>query len=113
MKLRLALAACAAVAVFPLAATAKSGDDVLLLSNPTGQGSISALDVSTGRVRQIARGWDASWSPDGQQIAFFSGNNLFVADRNGKHPRQLTRDVFPDFDAVRSRDGKHIAFVQQ
>lgn len=113
MKLRLAFAVCAAIAVFPPTASAKSGHDILLLANPSIQGPISMLDIATGRLHQIARGWDASWSPNGKEIAFFSGHNLFVADRNGKHRRQLTHDLFPDFDAVWSPDGTRIAFLQQ
>jgi Tol biopolymer transport system component len=113
MNWRLALAACAAVGVFPLTAAANGGRDVLLLSSPDVQNEISTLDITTGHVHHIARGWDASWSPNGTQIAFFSGRNLFVVDRNGNHSRRLTHDVFPDFDAVWSRDGTRIAFLQQ
>ena len=37
-----------------------------------------------------------AWSPDGQAIAFISGQEVYVMDADGNHLRQIMDDVLPD-----------------
>jgi Tol biopolymer transport system component len=62
-------------------------------------------------------GLDLAWSPDGQQVAFVSDDELAVMNANGSHKQQLTKDI-PGVDWPTeasspswSLDGKQIAFV--
>lgn len=56
----------------------------------------------------------ANWSPDGQQIVFFSdrnGNNdIFIMDANGDNIRQLTNHSGDDIVACWFPDGNRISF---
>lgn len=74
------------LALFALAAAglpATAGDDVRLLSSP-------------------------AIGPD--KIAFVYGEDLWVADRDGKNPRRLTTDIGVESNPSFSKDGKLIAF---
>ena len=47
------------------------------------------------------------------RIAFVYANNLWVADPDGRNPRQLTTDIGVERSPVFSPDGKYIAFSAQ
>jgi Tol biopolymer transport system component len=57
----------------------------------------------------------ASYSPDGSQIAFSSAvgdqSQIFVMDADGTHVRQLTQDAFDDSSPAWSPDGKTLAYA--
>ncbi len=60
-------------------------------------------------------GWSPSASPDGQQIAYVSGeahaSQIFVSGVDGDHLRQVTKDSQPKSTPVWSPNGKLIAFL--
>jgi Tol biopolymer transport system component len=57
----------------------------------------------------------AEWSPDGESLVMFGGSRgnpqIFVTDRQGQHPRQVTDLPGSNLDPVFSPDGGTIAFV--
>ncbi|MGN7099834.1 amidohydrolase family protein [Brevundimonas diminuta] len=65
-------------------------------------GDIYVMPISGGEARPIASGvaWDMQprYSPDGRFIAFTSdragGDNLWVMDRDGSNPRQVSSETF-------------------
>jgi Tol biopolymer transport system component len=92
------------------------GDRIAIIESRQGKGPFPAtseivlIDPRTGRSTQVThaaeRGWivrAVAWSPDARQLAFVMGDpdqvlafagtwNLFIADADGSHPRQLTLD---------------------
>ena len=76
--------------------------------------STSVLDSTDRRLGSIP-GTDATWSPDGTQIAFREGDVLAVAGASGADVRQLASDVvLPSSDLsgpVWSPDGTSIAIA--
>jgi imidazolonepropionase-like amidohydrolase/Tol biopolymer transport system component len=65
-------------------------------------GDVYALPLSGGEARALTSGasWDMQprYSPDGKSIAFTSdrggGDNVWVMDRDGGNPRQVTQEKF-------------------
>lgn len=62
---------------------------------------------------------DASWSPDGSELAFaasvdeHSRSHIFIKSiHSGEHPRQITTGSFRENRPVWSPDGKEIAFIR-
>ena len=57
----------------------------------------------------------AEWAPDGQSLVMFGGSRtspqIFVTDRAGQDPRQVTDRPGANLDPVFSPDGSTIAFV--
>lgn len=53
--------------------------------------SLWSVPLPTGAPRRIAEisASDASWSPDGRQILFCLGHDLYVCDGDGSHPKKL------------------------
>lgn len=80
-------------------------------------GDIYLLDL-TGKATPLTSGiaWDMQprFSPDGQRIAFTSdrgaGDNIWVMNRDGSEPRQVTRESFRLLNSpVWTPDGQYIA----
>jgi imidazolonepropionase-like amidohydrolase/Tol biopolymer transport system component len=65
-------------------------------------GDIYAIPIGGGEARALTSGvsWDMQprYSPDGRRIAFTSdrsgGDNVWVMDRDGSHPTQVTKEDF-------------------
>ncbi len=57
-------------------------------------------------------GHPLSWSPDGSQLAYSNGLDVWTIGANGSNPRNLTNDALFQFDVSWSPDGKLIAFDQ-
>lgn len=96
--------------VLPGSGSATRPPDQLLLTDSSGR--VAAIDVATGRLRLLGRGWEATWSPTGRRIAFTRGD-LFVIASDGSGARRLTRDDLVQHGAVWSPDGTRIALLQQ
>lgn len=68
---------------------------------------------------QLIAGWDAVYSPDGQQILFVSNENeekyvdLYIINKAGDEVQRLTNDRYRETNPKWSRDGKSIIFSSQ
>ena len=60
-----------------------------------------SLPLPTGSLRRLSDtdGSEAQWSPDGRQLAYARGVDLYIADTDGAHSRKLQsfRDSRPRF----------------
>ena len=81
-------------------------------------GGIAAMDADGNNKRLLKNrgGIHPSWSPDGDWIAFAFGNfgdtrQVYVMDRDGGNPRQLTRDAGHKYMPSWSPDGVQIAYA--
>ncbi len=81
-------------------------------------GDIYSLPISGGEAKSLTSGamWDMQprFSPDGKKIAFTSdragGDNIWVMDRDGKNPKQVTKESFRLLNSPAwSPDGQYIA----
>ena len=81
------------------------------------------IDAASGEIRALVEGdfdvSDATWSPDGRMLAFSrkrSGQqrhqaDLWLADADGSHARQVTADLYSVSGLCFSPDGRRIAFT--
>ncbi len=72
-----------------------------------------ALPLPTGSLRRLsdAEGSEAQWSPDGRQLAYARGVDLYLADGNGEHSQKLnSRAGFPNHIRF-SPDGTRMRFT--
>jgi TolB protein len=62
-------------------------------------------DLATARSRMLVKDASAAaWSPDGTQIAFSRGGDIWIARADGSHPRRIRRpgfDAAPDWQPLR------------
>jgi TolB protein len=60
---------------------------------------------------------DLAWSPDGRQMAYWSGadksSDIYVMNVDGSGQRRLDTGATDDRNPVWSRDGRHIAYVSR
>jgi Tol biopolymer transport system component len=75
----------------------------------SGQLIVAAADDSTQRSLGVS-GTDPDWSPDGQQIAYASGGDIFTIPAAGGTATALTTGAANDGDPTWSPDGERIAF---
>jgi len=91
------------------------GDVFAAHSEPS---SLMALDVASGReTKLVDDAFHPAFSPDGSRIAVDAAwagpNRIWVIDRNGRNPRQITTDESEAVDHIRPRwspDGRTIVF---
>ncbi|MGZ9160397.1 MAG: serine hydrolase, partial [Candidatus Limnocylindrales bacterium] len=78
---------------------------------------IGVLDVATGAVAELGRGYAPKWSPDGSRLAYVSGNDdaldIYVMDADGANLVQLTDDAAFDTFPIWSPDGTTIMFMSR
>ena len=97
------------------------GTQLLLDGDGSGDFELSVIDVATGAVRGLAPSpgsneGGAAWSPDGQQVAFFSnregpGFAGYVVDAAGGEPQRITPpEALEVADLAWSPDGSSLAF---
>jgi len=88
----------------------------LLVADEVGQtaisGSLWAVPVLGGSPRRLgeADAQGATWSPDGQMIAYAQGHDLFLAKSDGSEPHKLLAAQDQVFDPAWSPDGTVIRF---
>ncbi len=92
-----------------------SSDHSKLLVSPiqgSGDNEFWTLPVTSGSPERVGTltGRDASWSVDGQRLAFGKGSALFLADATGAHVRELFTANGSVFAARFSPDGQRIRF---
>jgi len=77
------------------------------------QGGIWIVDLQKNtRQRFSEKGSNGVWSPDGQNIVFRKGKDLFIKPSNGAHDEQLLFESQENKEAVHwSRDGRYILFT--
>jgi serine/threonine protein kinase/Tol biopolymer transport system component len=89
----------------------------LLVGSFTGEGSATPLWIlptSGGpphRLNDVTAD-GARWSPDGRRIAYATGSELYLIDRNGSQPRKLVTVPGLTREPVWSPDGLALRFVQ-
>ncbi len=94
-----------------------SADHTKLLVSPVRGGSSDnefwALPVGTGSAVRVGKlsGRDASWSMDGQQLAFGKGSILYLASSKGDQARELFTANGSVFTPRFSPDGQRIRFT--
>lgn len=84
---------------------------------------VTVLELTSGQQREIAEGFGASWSPDGEQLVFTGDDGLYLADRLGEHVNRIvdmTSSLVQDEKFINwgdwppladwSPDGKHLIF---
>src|SRR6266536_922076 len=77
---------------------------------------LTATVTVSGSAQDPTQGaHEGAWSPDGKRLLFTgkgaSSDDVFIADVDGSHVVQVTRDSFPDYYPAMSPDGKRIAYV--
>jgi serine/threonine protein kinase/Tol biopolymer transport system component len=71
---------------------------------------IVPLPIGTRRRLGDVIGHSAAWSPDGHQLVYASGFDLYVANHDGSAPRKLLGLSDVAFDLTFSPDGRRIRF---
>ncbi len=70
--------------------------------------ALAGIHVGAERVMPI--GYAPAWSPSGDRIAFVTKGNLWVADVDGTHRGEITRDAA---DPAWSPNGRRLAFTRE
>lgn len=116
-----ALLACLTASSMARAAPGAETDELLFLSNRSGNVfELYRMNASGQRVQRVlperGEAGEMSWSPDGRKVLYskaLAGQmlNIFVTDLATGVTTQLTRDDLPSTSPVWSPDGGTIAFV--
>jgi serine/threonine protein kinase/Tol biopolymer transport system component len=71
------------------------------------------LPLPSGAPRRLGniKGHDASWSPDGSQIIYANGSDLYLATKDGSNSHKLISLSGPAFNPVISLDGDRVRFT--
>jgi len=86
---------------------------VLAIQGNSGSNEFWALPMGAGTPERLAEvsGRDATWSPDGLQLAFANKSTLFIANANGSSAREVFTANGSVFAPRISVDGKRIRFT--
>ena len=84
----------------------KSGDIEVIELNSSGDWITSPIE----RKRQT-RATTVAFSPDGKQMAFVSGEDIYVMDRILKEPVRVTKTAHPETSLLFSSDGSRLFYV--
>jgi dipeptidyl aminopeptidase/acylaminoacyl peptidase len=94
------------------------GDEIAFeCGNPSGNLCLIPAPGGTAQTVGTRIAFEPEWSPDGSKIAFtkselsFRGGDIWVMDRDGSNPVQLTDHPAHEDQAAWSPDGRQIAFV--
>jgi len=84
---------------------------VLFSSSVDGQPGLFTANVATGRTVRLfdAPVTDATWSPDGQWVAFGGASNVYAVASDGTHSMRLAENPGA-YQAAWSPDSHHLAF---
>jgi hypothetical protein len=76
--------------------------------------SIKTDGTGLDRLTRDGRASGPRWSPDGKQLAYLDGGNLWIMNANGSHKRRVTHGAPGHTDARPSwsPSGRYLAFVQ-
>jgi eukaryotic-like serine/threonine-protein kinase len=79
----------------------------------TGEGPLWAIPVPAGSPRRIGdfNAADSSWSPDGQQLVFDSGHDIYLAKWDGAQPHKLVTVAGYPLLTRFSPDATHLRFT--
>ena len=61
--------------------------------------------------KRLTRATTVAFSPDGKQMAYVSGDDIYVMDRILKEPVQITDTAHPESSLLFSADGSRLYFV--
>jgi Tol biopolymer transport system component/tRNA A-37 threonylcarbamoyl transferase component Bud32 len=99
-----------------LAAISPNGSELLILQpGDAPDVPIYILPLPAGLPRRVGGilAHDASWSPDGQQIVYARGNDLFLAKADGSESRRLVTLTGPASWPRWSPDGRVLRFTME
>jgi Tol biopolymer transport system component len=100
---------------FRLSDISPSNSELLVIDRSnwaTGDQQAWTVPLPSGSRRRLGniQAHDATWSPDGKQIAFAKGSNILLADADGTNPRQLISVAGSPSMMRFSPDGTRIRF---
>ncbi len=72
---------------------------------------VVVLRADGGKEQTLAPGHEPDWSPNGRQIAFASGGDLFTIEPGRRRITRLTRTTAEESGPAWSQDGRRLAYV--
>jgi TolB protein len=94
------------------------GKTIAFISARKGKSQIWLMDGADGHHQRpltrdtTPKGEKVDWSPDGKQLTYEAGNDIWVVGADGKNPRNLTHSKEVEFAPTWAPDGEEIAFVR-